>query len=250
MRNTLFKLIGWKALILHGDPCVYDRWRWIKRYLLPGPLQTLDAGCGNGVFTIYASMIGNESMGISFEEQKNRTAKLRADILGIGNIQFIQGDLRKLDEMSEQLGKFDQIICLEIAEHILDDEKFIAGLSGLLKPSGRLLFTAPYKYSKRLFGLKLSKDEDGGHVRWGYTHSEIRDMFNKCGLDIQVEGYISGFVSQQLANLMLILHRQIGKYASWIITLPLRLLQVLDLPITRFTGYPYLCIGVVGVKKR
>ena len=125
MRNALIRLIGWKAAIFHGDPCVYDRWRWLGKHLLPGQLRTLDAGCGNGVFTMYASKIGNESVGISHDSQKNQMAEFRAGILGIKNIRFIQGDLRDLNEVSGQLGKFDQIICLETIEHVQNDKKLI-----------------------------------------------------------------------------------------------------------------------------
>jgi hypothetical protein len=51
MKDTLVKLIGWKALMLQGDPTVVDRWRWLKQHVRPGPLRTLDAGCGTGAFT-------------------------------------------------------------------------------------------------------------------------------------------------------------------------------------------------------
>lgn len=250
MENALIRLIGWKAAILHGDPSVYDRWKWLRRCLSPGPLRTFDAGCGNGAFTMYASKIGNKAVGMSFDEGKNQKARFRARILGIDNIQFIRGDLRKLDKMGGELGKFDQIICFETLEHILDDKKLIADLSGLLKPRGRLFLTVPYKHNKGLVGLGLSKDEDGGHIRRGYTHSEIKDIFNKCGLGIQAQEYISGFVSQQLTNLMFLLNKIIGKVASWIVIFPLRALQLLDLPLTRLIAYPYLCIGVVGIKRR
>lgn len=249
MKNLLLRLIGWKALLLHGDPCTYDRWNWLKHYLLPGPLRTLDAGCGNGAFTIYASKIGNESTGISFKREEGKHAVLRARILGIKNIQFIHNDLRKINEIADKLGKFDQIICLETIEHIQNDRKLIADLSGLLKPLGRLLLTTPYKHNKGLRGLKLSENEDGGHVRWGYTHAEIKKIFNEYQLDIQEEGYISGFISQQITNIMFLLYDIIGKNASWLVTFPLRVFQILDLRITRFIKYPYFCIGVVAVKR-
>lgn len=248
MRNALIRLIGWKATILHADPLMYDRWKWLKRHLQPGPLRIFDAGCGNGAFTMYAAKIGNRSVGMSFDKKRNRISRFRADILGIDNIEFIDGDLKKLDKISEQLGKFDQIICFETIEHIMDDKKFIEDLSNLLKPSGRLLLTAPYKYCKGLFGLKVSKCEDGGHVRKGYTHSQIREIFNRYGLDVQLQDYISGFISQQLTSLMYLLDKIIGKIASWVIIFPLRGFQILDIPFTRIINYPYFSIGVIGIK--
>ena len=248
MNNMLVRLIGWKASVLHGDPCVFDRWKWLKRHLLPGPLRTLDAGCGSGAFTMYSSKIGNESVGISLDERTNEKARVRASILRIPNVQFILADLRDLDKFTDRLGKFDQIICFETIEHIQNDKKLIADLSNLLKPGGRLLLTTPFKYYKRLLGDKLSEYEDGGHVRWGYTHEEMRELLNECGLDVVAEEYISGFVSQQITNLMRVLSK-VNARIAWAVTFPLRIFQILDSPLTKLIGYSYLCIGVVGGKR-
>jgi hypothetical protein len=59
MSDTLLKVFGWRALLIHGDPCVLDRWLWLRRHLHRGPLRTFDAGCGNGAFSIYAALAGN-----------------------------------------------------------------------------------------------------------------------------------------------------------------------------------------------
>ena len=246
MNNVLVKTIGWIATVLHGDPTVFDRWRWIRRHLLPGPLRTLDAGSGSGAFTMYASRIGNESVGLSFDEKKNHIARKRAKILGITNIEFIQVDLRELDVL--RLGKFDQIICSETIEHIINDKKLVADLSKCLKPAGRLLLTTPYKHYRRLLGDRLSNSEDGAHVRWGYTHQEIRQLFLDSGLHVQEEAFISGIVSCQLTNLMRLLARVNGRFA-WLVTFPLRIFRFLDSPLTQLINYPHLSIGVVGIKQ-
>jgi len=249
--NILVKLIGHPATILHGDTAVFDRWWWLKKYLKSGNLRTLDAGCGSGAFTMYAAKIGNEAIGISFDQRNDRVAAERAKILGISNVSFIQGDLRKLDEMSEVLKKFDQIICFETIEHILDDEKLIKDFSSLLNPSGRLLLTAPYKYYKHLYGddkTQLSTYEDGGHVRWGYTHEEMADLLKKFDFEIKVTEYITGYLSQQLINLQRILG-EINPKLAWLIIFPLRIFQFFDPVITKITNYPSLSIGIVAVKR-
>ncbi len=248
MRNALVRLMGWKATVLHGDPCVFDRWKWLKRHLVPGPLRTLDAGCGSGALTMYASKLGNEALGISFDEWNNQAARFRSSMLGIRNVEFMHGDLRNLDKMSSRLGKFDQIICFETVEHIQGDRKLLRDLSTLLKSGGRLLLTTPSKDHKPLWGERLSESEDGGHVRWGYTHEELRALFSECGLEVMAEEYLSGVISQQLTNLM----RLLGKanvIVAWAIIFPLRILQILDSPLTRLLGYQYLSVGVVGVKR-
>ena len=214
--------------------------------MLRGPVRTLDAGCGSGAFTMYASRIGNESLGISIDEREIQTAQERTRILGISNIELIRADLRELDRF--HLGKFDQVICLETIEHITNDEKLVKDFSDLLEPGGRLLLTTPFKHYRPLRGDTLSSLEDGGHVRWGYTHEEIRELFDKCGLDVHIEEYISGYVSQQITSLMRSISTVNARFA-WVVVFPLRIFQVFDSPVTRLIGYPYLSIGVVGIKR-
>ena len=249
MRNLLVRLIGFPATVLHGDPCVFDRWVWIRRRLRPGPLRTLDAGCGSGVFTLYAVKIGNEAVGLSFDARNNAVAGDRARLLGLARARFVQADLRELDQLSPRLGQFDQILRVETIEHLLNDRKLLADLARLLKPRGRFLLTTPYKHYRRLLGDRLfASEREGGHVRWGYTHEEMRRLFAECGLEVVEESFVSGWVSQQLTNGMRLLSR-VHPLLAWGAILPLRPLQVLDEPVTRLLSYPYLCIGVVGVKK-
>jgi ribosomal protein L11 methylase PrmA len=75
MRNIFIRLMGWRAAIFHGDPTVYDRWKWLRRYLSHGALRTLDVGCGSGAFTMYAAKIGNESVGLSFNDSNSQAVR-------------------------------------------------------------------------------------------------------------------------------------------------------------------------------
>jgi 2-polyprenyl-3-methyl-5-hydroxy-6-metoxy-1,4-benzoquinol methylase len=248
VNNLLVKTIGWRGALLHGNPCVFDRWRWLKRHLLAGPLRTLDVGCGSGAFTFYASKIGNSSLGISHDEDNNSKARTRAEILHLRNIEFMTSDVASLRSLVDRLGKFDQVVCLETIEHIKEDQKLVSDLSFALKPGGRLLLTTPFKYYRRLLGDRLSETQDGGHVRWGYTHHEMKALFEENGLRVVAQEYISGFVSQQLDNAMRLLGRASIRVA-WVVTFPFRIFQVVDSVLTRLINYPYLSIGMVGVKQ-
>ncbi len=253
-RNILVKLVGYPATVLHGDAAVFDRWLWLRRNLKRGPLRTLDAGCGSGAFALYAAKRGNEAIGVSFDEGKNKIATERAALLGIKNVRFITGDLRQLDNMTEQLGLFDQIICFETIEHILGDEKLLKDFSLLLKSGGRVLLTAPYKnYAKHLLGddaVSLSTYEDGGHVRWGYTHEEMGLLLGEAGFVVTKKEHVSGLISQLLIASYRRLQRRINYKAAWLIVFPLRILVILDPLITRIFNFPHLSIAVVGVKRR
>jgi len=246
--NILIKLIGWHATILHEDPCAFDRYRWLKKHLKKGALKTLDAGCGLGAFALYAAKQKNSVVGLSFESQSNQKAQKNANFLNLKNVNFKEVDLRQLDKFKNQLGQYDQIICFETIEHIINDEKLLKDLADLLKPGGKLLITTPFKYYKRLWKDTISATEDGGHVRWGYTHDEIAKLFDQANLRVEIQEYVSGFISQQLTNLSRLLGI-INKRLAWTIILPLRIFQLLDPLLTRIIKYPCLSIAVIGTKK-
>lgn len=249
MGNAIIKLFGIKAAALFGDAAVFDRFRWLKKNLRKGSLRTLDAGCGSGAFSLYAASMGNEVVGISFQEENNRTASARAELLRLQNAKFITGDLRKLDAMVGTLGLFDQIICFETIEHIKDDAKLLRDFARLLKPRGRVLLTAPYKHYRRLPGDSISAVENGDHVRWGYTHEELKTLCEEAGFEVIVADYVTGFVSQRLIFFERVMSRILPGKLAWVFTFPFRIFQVLDPLIMRCIHYPYLSVAIIAEKK-
>lgn len=249
MTRLLVRAFGWTVTVLFGDPCVFDRWLFVRKHLRPGPVRTLDAGSGSGAFTMYAAKRGNNALGLSFEERNNLVARERTAILGLeNNIDYRTGDLRELDELAEGLGQFDQIICLETIEHILDDAKLLRDLSGLLTPGGRLLLTTPYVGHRALYSERLSDHEDGGHVRWGYSHADLDRLMQQAGLEVVERDYVSGVVSQKITNLYRRLS-SVNIHFAWLVTFPLRIAEPLDRPLTRLLRFPYLCVAAVGEKR-
>src|SRR5438105_7188658 len=248
MRHTLVRLLGWRGLLLHDDPIMFDRWLWLRNHLVRGPVRTLDAGSGSGAFTLYASIAGNEAVGISFDERKNQTARDRSKILK-QRVTFRTEDLRRIDEVAETLGSFDQIMCLETIEHIRQDAKLIRDLAAMLRPEGRLLLTTPFKGHPGLLGDHVSTSEDGGHVRWGYTHADLRRLLEDAGLEITWQGYIGAITSQALTNIQRRLARWNQIIASAVV-LPLRVVRALEPVVARIHPGPMLSVAVIATKRR
>lgn len=248
VKDCLVHLLGWPALLLQQDPATWDRWLWLRHQLRDGALRTLDAGCGSGAFSIYAAERGNVVLGLSFDEEANTRATRRAALLGVRRVGFRTADLRQLDVIAPELGAFDQVICLETIEHILDDAKLVRDLAALLRPGGRIYLSTPFIEHKALVGETLSQVEDGGHVRWGYSAAQLGTLFAGAGLELVSQGYMSGVVSQKITDLSRRLAGLVGPHAAWVITAPLRVFRRLDRPLTRLFKYPYLAVGVVGVK--
>jgi SAM-dependent methyltransferase len=250
MSDLMLRALGWRSLLINGDPCVLDRWLWLRRHLRGGPARTFDAGCGNGAFSIYAARTGNAVVAASFSVEEQEDARRRADLLGVHTIDFRTLDLRDIEEHRASLGVFDQIICFETIEHVLDDQGLVRSLAGMLAPGGRLLLTTPFDQHHPLFSeeRRPSETEDGSHVRYGYSQQRLRDVVQAAGLLVADEGFISGVVSQKLTDLMRRLTLRFGLPLAWGVMLPLRLLVLLDAPLTSVLRYPHLSAALCGVK--
>jgi hypothetical protein len=92
--------------------------------------------------------------------------------------------------------------------------------------------------------------EDGSHVRFGYSQARLREIAREVGLEVESEDFVSGFFSQKVTNLMRRLTARLGRVAGWGIVLPLRPLVLIDRPVTRLLGYPYLSVAMTAVKAR
>lgn len=241
--------VGWPILILNGDPLVFDRWLFVRGALREGACRTLDAGSGNGGFSFYAASRGNRTVGLTFRADEVERARHRAQVLGLADTQFECVDLRELamDEIARD-GQFDQVICLEVVEHLLDDQLLLNTLSGLLRPGGQLILSTPALEHPPLRFERLSSCEDGGHVRWGYAAADLVRQVEHAGLRAVYVGHRSGVVSQWITNLGRLLGARFGGSVGWAMTLPLRPLIVFDRPLTRLTGHPWHCLNLVAMR--
>jgi SAM-dependent methyltransferase len=250
VRDLLLRALGWRLLLVHSDTLVLDRWLWLRRHLKRGPLRTFDAGCGNGAFSMYAARRGNRVLAASFSQEEQMTARARADALGIDGIDLRLIDLRELETRRGELGTFDQIICLETVEHLLDDQALVGSLASMLAPGGQLLLTTPYDRHRPLYEetSNPSEVEDGSHVRFGYSQERVAELASSAGLQVVEQTFVSGAISQALTNLLWRLTARLGLVPAWLLILPLRPLVALDAPLTRALRRPHLCVALRAVK--
>lgn len=255
MSNALVKLFGWRATLHHGDPLVWDRWRWLARRLRKtrNDERVLDVGCGSGAFTIGAAKRGYRSLGLSWDERNQAMAAERARICGAQTAEFEICDVRELDRKAHLLGQFDAIICTENIEHILDDFRLVRAMAGCLKPGGRLLLTSPYlrrwPWSYNDYG-PFPDFEDGRHVRRGYNKTMLREMCQAAGLEIEEISYVSGPISQ-LGAMIWVGLLGVHPLAAWLAILPLRPFPpLLDRWLGPLLNVAPFCIGLEAMKPR
>jgi len=155
------------------------------RYWGAGPRQVLDAGSGNGYFSWLAYRSGAHVVAMNAE--RSQLEKARRYLIGHrgadpARLMFEEKDLRELDREARV---FDEVICYEVLEHIVDDGALVRQFFRVLKPGGVLHLCCPYRLHPRHQAEVLDLHGGGGHVRAGYTEDDYRKLLEPEGFVIE-----------------------------------------------------------------
>jgi 2-polyprenyl-3-methyl-5-hydroxy-6-metoxy-1,4-benzoquinol methylase len=96
-------------------------------------IEVLEVGCGRGVTgRLLQERLGCRVTGVELNPVVAREAARHLH-------RVLQGDVQTLDLE----GRYDVIIALELVEHLVDSESFLARVRELLAPGGRAIFSIP-----------------------------------------------------------------------------------------------------------
>ena len=103
------------------------------------PISIVDAGSGNGLYTLELAARGFEVRGIELDAEK--VARVQAYIAeaSLCNASVERGDLTQPTASNRQA---DAVICSDVLEHIDDDRMAAKALAALTRSGGTLLVTA------------------------------------------------------------------------------------------------------------
>lgn len=173
----LFFLRGW-----------YIR-KLIRDYAAPfeqkGGWQLLDAGCGFGQYDHFLLD--------QFRNIRITSIDVKEDYLEDCRLYF-RGEIQKERVHFEQLdlleisydNQFDFTICIDVLEHIKEDEQVMDRLRQALKPGGYFLMHSPSHYSASDAGEEETFVEE--HARTGYSKQDITSKIRRAGLEpVQVQ---------------------------------------------------------------
>lgn len=193
------------------------------------PRIVLDAGSGNGMLGYQSYRTGNSVVGISVKgSEVVGSRKFFNEYLGIPRerLRFEEANLYDLNYPDEQ---FDEIICAEVLEHLRRDSDVCRSFWRMLKPGGVLHICAPnaeHPYNKN---FPLDHEENGGHVRAGYTEDSYRGLLEPLGFEVEQIMGLGGPIRQAFNRWIKEIQSRYGVGAG----LPLFLLALLILPFER-----------------
>jgi SAM-dependent methyltransferase len=155
----------------------YMRWQLEQFTPFLGP-RLLEVGCGVG--SILAQLKPREFvMGVDVEDEMAAFAGQRFPDRRL--YRFASLDISSLSAESRLMLKrqrFDTVLCINVLEHVLNDESAVAAMADVLEPGGTLALLVPAHPA--LYG---QYDAMEGHFR-RYTRASLRGLLARSGLDV------------------------------------------------------------------
>ncbi|MCU1605153.1 MAG: Cyclopropane-fatty-acyl-phospholipid synthase [Modestobacter sp.] len=146
-----------------------------KLGLAPGS-RLLDVGCGWGSMAIHAAQhYGATVVGITLSEEQARLARKRVAEAGLTD----KVDIRVQDYRAVDDGPFDAISSIGMAEHVGREQmpRYVAQLTSLLRPGGRLL-----NHAIAWNAGETSWDPDTFIARYVFPDGELLGLGEMVGL--------------------------------------------------------------------
>jgi SAM-dependent methyltransferase len=193
-----------------------DKSRLVRMFLqgAPGqPIRTLDCGCGNAYFSHQAVLRGSRCVGITIHEWEKQNCEQMRAFLGLTEEQlaFRLGTLASLAADRAEHQEYDQILLLDVIEHILDAPAALRQLHDLAAPDGLVYITTPNRDWQGNAGrVRVTRFEDGWHVRNGYTFEQLETLLEQAGFE-PVDRLRFGSLGSTLVTRI-----QHGLFRSWI----------------------------------
>ncbi|MDX1638683.1 MAG: class I SAM-dependent methyltransferase [Balneolaceae bacterium] len=191
-RSSFLRTLFYKLLDLFFLRSWYVR-KLIREYARPfdnrGEWHLLDAGTGFGQYDrfLLTSFDNIRIEGIDVKRDYIEDCRdYFRDQIRRDKIRFKKRDLLDIEYQEE----FDFTICIDVLEHITEDEKAIANLARALKPGGYFLMHSPSHHSEQDAGGEDSFV--GEHARTGYAKEDITAKIERAGLEPVEVNYTYG----------------------------------------------------------
>ena len=149
-----------------------------------GPLTVLDAGSGFGQYDYYMASRHKDWQikGVDVKPEQIADCNDFFNRIGLQNARFAKADLTTFSEKE----KYDLVLCVDVMEHIEEDEKVLKNFYESLKKGGMLLISTPSDQGGS--DVHHHDHEEGEehsfideHVRDGYGIQDITDKMKRAG---------------------------------------------------------------------
>jgi len=172
LRKVFYHLLD--LLLLRSWHIQRELRKWIAERSDAGkPVSAVyDAGAGFGQYTYWLSGLVPKARITAIDVKDEQVADCNTFFQRIGRpqVKFEVGDVTRY----QQANSFDLVVCVDVMEHIVEDEAALRCYSTSLKEGGMLIISTPSDQG----GSDVHEEGDGSfieeHVRDGYNIDDIR----------------------------------------------------------------------------
>jgi len=150
-------------------------------------LRILDIGCGGGILSEPLARLGAQMVGVDPSEENVAVASGHAVESGV-EVDYRATTAEDLAAAGE---RFDVVLAMEVVEHVVDVNAFVATCVSMVKPGG-LMIAATLNRTLKSFALAIVGAEyilrwlPRGTHQWDkfVTPTELEDAFEAAGLQV------------------------------------------------------------------
>ncbi len=150
-------------------------------------LRMLDIGCGGGILSEPLARLGAQMVGVDPSEENVAIASAHADESGVA-VDYRAGTAEDLAAGHE---RFDVVLTMEVVEHVVDVDEFVATCASMVKPGG-LMIAATLNRTWKSFALAIVGAEyvlrwlPRGTHQWDkfVTPTELEAAFEGASLQV------------------------------------------------------------------
>ncbi len=148
---------------------IYQHFRkWINGH-------ALEIGAGHGLYTQF---LNADAASVTATDIDAETISLIQSHLSASNISFQQLDMTDARSCQALPRKYETIVCLNVLEHIEDDDEAVRHLAELLAPGGHVVLVVP-----AFQWLFTRLDSYAGHFR-RYTKTTLCGLLREAGVEV------------------------------------------------------------------
>ena len=113
-------------------------------------LRILDIGCGGGILSEPLARLGAQMVGADPSESNIAAARAHAEAAGVA----VDYRATTAEEMAAASERFDVVLAMEVVEHVIDVDAFVATCASMVK-SGGLMFAATLNRTLKSFAFAI-----------------------------------------------------------------------------------------------
>jgi len=154
-------------------------------------IEIYDAGTGFGQYSYFMlkRLVPANILSVDVKENWIKDAEDFFSQIKAHNVKLKTEDLLQINHEN----KFDLILCVDVMEHIVEDEKAFQNFYRALKKNGYLVINSPSVFGRS----DVHSDEDesfiGEHARVGYSKEELKKKLIPLGFKTYKCQYTYGF---------------------------------------------------------